>query len=59
MCMPSTWKSRKQHRRIGRAAYKGFLTSGKDDDQDGSGVKEASGNVRSCSSLGLIPADCC
>jgi hypothetical protein len=43
MCMPSTGKSRKQHRRIGRAAYKGFLTSGKDNDQDGSGVKEASG----------------
>jgi hypothetical protein len=43
MCMPSTGKSRKQHRRNGRAAYKGFLISGKDNDQDGSGVKEASG----------------
>jgi hypothetical protein len=43
MCMPSTGKSRKEHRRIGRAAYKGFLTSGKDNAQDGSSVKEASG----------------
>jgi len=37
---------------------KGFLTSRKDNDQDGSGGKKASGNVRSCS-RGLIPADCC
>jgi|HubBroStandDraft_1064217.scaffolds.fasta_scaffold714861_2 hypothetical protein len=43
MCMPSTGKSRKEHRRIGRAAYKGFLTSGKDNDQDGSGLMKAQG----------------